>query len=43
MDINDMAGNLANDEYKEAVTDYERELKEGHHKDFTDYRGFAVK
>jgi len=43
MDINDMADNLANDEYKEAVTDYERELKEGHHKDFTDYRGFAVK
>ncbi len=31
-----MADNLTNDEYKEAVTDYERELTEGYHKDFTD-------
>lgn len=43
MDIKDMADNLTNDEYKEAVMDYERELTEGHHKDFTDYKGFAVK
>lgn len=43
MDINNMADNLTNDEYKEAVTDYERELTEGHHKDFTDYKGVAVK
>jgi hypothetical protein len=43
MDIKDMADNLTNDEYKGAVTDYERELTEGHHKDFTDYKGFAVK
>jgi len=43
MDIKDMADNLTNDEYKEAVTDYERELAEGYHKDFTDYKGFAVK
>jgi hypothetical protein len=43
MDSKDMADNLTNDEYKEAVTDYERELTEGYHKDFTDYKGFAVK
>ncbi|KAB0670125.1 hypothetical protein F6V30_08150 [Oryzomonas sagensis] len=43
MDSKDMGDNLTHDEYKEAVADYERELTEGHHKDFTDYRGFAVK
>ncbi len=43
MDIKDMADNLTDHEYKEAVTDYERELTEGYHKDFTDYKGFAVK
>lgn len=43
MDINDMADDLSNDEYKEAVTDYERELTEGYHKEFTAYDGFAVK
>ena len=43
MDLKDLADNLTNDEYKEAVADYERELTEGHHKDFTDYKGFAVK
>ena len=43
MDTKDMADNLTDDEYKEAVTDYERELTEGYHKDFTDYKGFAAK
>lgn len=43
MDLKDRADNLTNAEYKEAVADYERELTEGHHKDFTDYKGFAVK
>jgi hypothetical protein len=43
MDVKNMADNLTNNEFKEAVTDYERELTEGHHKDFTDYKGFAVK
>lgn len=43
MDSKDLADNLTNDEYKEAVTDYERELKEGYHKDFTEYKGVAVK
>jgi len=43
MDAKDLADNLSDDEYKEAVTNYERELTEGHHKDFTDYKGFAVK
>jgi hypothetical protein len=43
MDSKNMADNLTNDEYKEAVTDYERELTEGYHKDFTNYKGFAVK
>jgi hypothetical protein len=43
MNIKDMADNLTSDEYKEAVKDYERELTEGYHKDFADYKGFAVK
>jgi hypothetical protein len=43
MDMKNMADNLTTHEYKEAVTDYERELTEGHHKDFTDYNGFAVR
>jgi len=33
---------LTEHEYNEAVTDYEREITEGYHKDFTDYRGFKV-
>ena len=43
MDLTDLADNLTNEEYKEAVTDYERELTEGLHKDFSDYKGFVVK
>jgi len=33
---------LTEHEYNEAVTDYEREITEGYHKEFTDYKGFKV-
>jgi hypothetical protein len=39
---NDPGEGLSEHEYQEAVTDYERELKEGHHTDFTVYKGFKV-
>lgn len=43
MDPKDPAKDLTPHEYQEAVTDYERELKEGHHKEFTVYKGFKVR
>lgn len=43
IDEKDRAEDLTDHEINEAVTDYEREIKEGHHKEFTDYKGFEVK
>ncbi len=43
IDEKDRAEDLTDHEFNEAVTDYEREIKEGHHKEFTDYKGFAAK
>lgn len=43
IDANDPAEGLTDHEYKEAVTDYEREVTEGYHKEFTDYKGFKAK
>jgi hypothetical protein len=43
IDKNDIADDLSEHEYQEAVTDYEREITEGYHKDFTEYKGYKVK
>jgi hypothetical protein len=40
---NDIAEELLENKYQKAVSDYERELKEGSHKEFTEYTGFKVK
>jgi hypothetical protein len=42
IDVNDPAEDLTEHEYQEAVTDYEREITEGFHKEFTDYKGFKI-
>jgi len=34
---------LSDEDFKEAVTDYEREITEGFHKEFTEYKGFPAK
>ncbi len=41
-DKKDPGDDLSDHEYNEAVTDYEREVKEGLHTDFTAYKGFKV-
>jgi hypothetical protein len=41
-DKEDLGDDLSDEEYNEAVTDYEREIKEGYHGDFTAYRGLKV-
>lgn len=43
IDEKDSAVDLTDHEYNEAVTDYEREIGEGHHKEFAEYKGFTVK
>ncbi|MDD2336905.1 MAG: hypothetical protein PHD01_10055 [Geobacteraceae bacterium] len=43
IDEKDLAEDLDEHEYNEAVTDYEREIGEGYHKEFTEYKGFTVK
>ena len=43
IDPKDPAEDLTDHEYKEAVTDYEREIGEGHHKEFTEYKGSVPK
>lgn len=43
IDASDRASDLTDHEYKEAVTDYEREIGEGYHKEFTTYKGFVAK
>jgi hypothetical protein len=42
LDPKDPGEDLTEHEFNEAVTDYEREIKEGYHKDFTEYKGFKV-
>lgn len=42
IDKKDIAEDLTDHEYNEAVTDYEREITEGFHKEFTDYKGFKA-
>ena len=37
------AEDLTDHEYTEAVTDYEREIGEGYHKEFTEYKGSVAK
>jgi hypothetical protein len=39
----DPGENLSEKDYQQAVTDYEREVKEGRHKDYEGYRGVAAK
>jgi len=41
-DVKNPGEDLTEHEYQEAVTDYERELTEGYHKEFTDYKGVKV-
>lgn len=43
IDPKDPAEDLTDHEYKEAVTDYEREIGEGHHKEFAEYKGSVAK
>lgn len=43
IDEKDPIAELTDHEYQEAVTDYEREITEGLHKDFTEYKGTPVK
>ena len=43
IDGKDPAVDLTDHEYNEAVTDYDREIGEGHHKEFAEYKGFTVK
>ena len=42
IDKDDIAEDLTDHEFDEAVTDYEREITEGFHKEFTEYKGFKV-
>jgi len=39
----DPGDDLSDKDYNEAVMDYERELKEGLHKDHQEYKGFQAK
>jgi hypothetical protein len=43
MDEKDPINDLTDHEFQEAVTDYEREITEGHHKDFTEYKGTVAR
>ena len=42
VDSKDVAEDLSDHEYQEAITDYEREVKEGFHKEFAEYKGFKI-
>jgi hypothetical protein len=42
IDKGDVAEDLTDHEFQEAVTDYEREITEGFHGEFTDYKGFKA-
>jgi len=41
--INDPGDDLSDNDYNEAIKDYERELKEGKHKDHITYKGIEAK
>jgi len=43
IDEKDPINDLTDHEYQEAVADYEREITEGHHKEFTEYKGTVVR
>lgn len=42
IDSGDVAEDLTDHEFQEAVTDYEREITEGYHGEFTNYKGFKA-
>jgi len=42
LDEKNPGDNLSDHEYQEAITDYEREITEGYHKEFAEYKGFKV-
>lgn len=42
-DPKDAGEDLSEEDYKQAVSDYEREVKEGLHKEYDGYRGIAAK
>ena len=43
IDEKDPINDLSDHEIQEAITNYEREIAEGHHKEFTEYKGTVVK
>jgi hypothetical protein len=43
MEYDNTGETLSEKDFKEAVADYEREVTEGHHKEFADYKGFPTK
>jgi hypothetical protein len=42
IDPKDIAEDLSDKDYKEAIADYEREVKEGHHDEYLSYKGYKV-
>jgi hypothetical protein len=42
-DVKNPGEDLAEQDYRETLSDYDREVTEGMHKDFADYRGLKVK
>lgn len=42
IDSGDVAEDLTDHEFQEAVTDYEREITEGYHGEFTNYKGYKA-
>ena len=43
LDVNKPGDDLSDKDYNEAVSDYEREVKEGHHQDHLNYKGVPAK
>ena len=42
-DTKNVGDNLSDDDFKKAVDDYEKDVKEGQHKEYLDYKGMPVK
>jgi hypothetical protein len=42
-DTKNVGDNLSDDDFKKAVDDYEKDVKEGQHKEYLDYKGMSVK
>jgi hypothetical protein len=42
-DTNSPGGDMSDEDYQKAISDYEREIKEGKHEDHAEYRGFLSK